>query len=336
MLFEYLKYLITDRTVAKLYFSYFFYQRCKHDIHNYIVTYKMESSMWNKFTNQNYVSVIDNKYLFNLYFSAYNINVVKLLSHIDNNSAIINGKHIMLRSSNDLENLLKEMLEHQSKTHTVFVKRSEGTSGGSSVYKFSLNHLHSQKNIISNLFNETKRNCFIIEEAIIQHDEMMRLNPCCVNTVRIITFMDKNSNIEIISAFQRFGVKETHVDNVSSGGGMIGINLSSGRLNSTGYTDISHGKAQTFTKHPNTNVVFENFKIPYFKSAKELVLKAARYIPQLRLIGWDVAIGKDGPLLIEGNQRPGIRPAEIVYGGFKNNLVFMKAYEELIADMAYN
>jgi Sugar-transfer associated ATP-grasp len=37
--------------------------------------------------------------------------------------------------------------------------------------------------------------------------------------------------------------------------------------------------------------VFENFTIPHFKEAKELAIQAARVMPDLRLIGWDIAIG---------------------------------------------
>ena len=39
--------------------------------------------------------------------------------------------------------------------------------------------------------------------------------------------------------------------------------------------------------------------------AKELVLKAAKMIPQLRYVGWDVAITPDKPVFVEGNQHPG-------------------------------
>ena len=36
-----------------------------------------------------------------------------------------------------------------------------------------------------------------------------------------------------------------------------------------------------------------------------MVEAAARKVPTLRLVGWDVAILEDGPELIEGNTKPG-------------------------------
>ena len=39
---------------------------------------------------------------------------------------------------------------------------------------------------------------------------------------------------------------------------------------------------------------------------KELVTEAAKVVPEVRYVAWDVAISRDyGPLLIEGNDYPG-------------------------------
>ena len=43
-----------------------------------------------------------------------------------------------------------------------------------------------------------------------------------------------------------------------------------------------------------------------FREAIELVEKAAEVIPEVAYVGWDVAIGRNGPELIEGNPFPGV------------------------------
>ena len=35
-----------------------------------------------------------------------------------------------------------------------------------------------------------------------------------------------------------------------------------------------------------------------------MVLKAALEVPEVRYVGWDVAITKNGPIIIEGNENP--------------------------------
>ena len=63
----------------------------------------------------------------------------------------------------------------------------------------------------------------------------------------------------------------------------------------------SNFRMKKVKKHHNTNIKFEDIKIPYMKEALELVKKAAKRFPEVSCIGWDVAITKDGPTIVEGN-----------------------------------
>jgi len=78
-----------------------------------------------------------------------------------------------------------------------------------------------------------------------------------------------------------------------------------------------------------TNTVFDAFTIPDFYKVKELVIKAASFMPGLRLIGWDVGLGINGPVLIEGNSDYNIHGSDKMYGGLRANPVFRKALEEI-------
>lgn len=54
-------------------------------------------------------------------------------------------------------------------------------------------------------------------------------------------------------------------------------------------------------KHPDTEILFSEFLAPQFEEAKQLCVKAHRLLNGIHSIGWDVAITKDSPCLIEGN-----------------------------------
>ncbi|NJK87644.1 MAG: hypothetical protein HC906_18385 [Bacteroidales bacterium] len=77
-------------------------------------------------------------------------------------------------------------------------------------------------------------------------------------------------------------------------------------------------------------MVFQDFQVPFYEEAKELVTEAAKQIPQIKIIGWDIAIQPDGPILIEGNDHPGIRYNEIVMKGFGKNPVFLEMFNEAL------
>ena len=61
-----------------------------------------------------------------------------------------------------------------------------------------------------------------------------------------------------------------------------------------------------------TNIKFDGFQIPYWEEIKEMVLKAALVNDKVNLVGWDVAISKNGPLIIEGNRGPGFDLVQIL------------------------
>jgi len=110
---------------------------------------------------------------------------------------------------------------------------------------------------------------------------------------------------------------------------MVGVDMESGRLRKYGYTDFYSNPNERLTSHPITKTVFEGFRIPFIPEAKDLVTKAASVMPGLRLIGWDVAIGEDGPILVEGNSDYGIRGNDMHYGGYRTHPVFKKILEEI-------
>ena len=124
-------------------------------------------------------------------------------------------------------------------------------------------------------------------------------------------------------------LSNSFVDNAGSGGGIVGINSEDGTLKSEAFTEYEHGHGESYKVHPLTGVVFQGYKIPFYKEACELALSAAQCIPQLKIIGWDIAIQPDGPIIIEGNDLPGLQLSEIACRGFGTNPVFLEILEEV-------
>ncbi len=138
----------------------------------------------------------------------------------------------------------------------------------------------------------------ILEEIVVQHPDMASLCPTSVNTCRIATLLgDKKQGI--VYAFLRIGNGKV-MDNVDCGGMAARIDLESGKLLTVG----ADKQGNTFTKHPMTGTPIVGFTIPYWEEAKAMCLEAAKKVPQMRFVAWDVAITPDGPTFIEGNSFP--------------------------------
>ena len=143
----------------------------------------------------------------------------------------------------------------------------------------------------------TKKESLLLEEVIKQHAELNAINPFSVNTLRLNTMLDKAGVSHVLCASLRLGRGESIVDNFTSNGIVAQIDIDSGVV----FTPAIGKDLQTYIKHPTSGVVIPGFQIPHWGAAKEMVLRAATTIPQIRWIGWDVAITENGPLLVEGN-----------------------------------
>ena len=114
------------------------------------------------------------------------------------------------------------------------------------------------------------------------------------------------------------------VDNVSQGGISATIDPETGKIRDG--LLITSGKELYISDHPDTGVRFTGLEIPYWQRVIDLCREAAKATPLQRFVGWDIAVGKSGPVIIEGNSFG----VEVAFEQLDNN-GFMT--EEFRADM---
>ena len=132
---------------------------------------------------------------------------------------------------------------------------------------------------------------------------MMCFNNKSVNTLRMMTIMDTSGEVHLLKTALRCGTGDSLVDNFCAGGVIYPIDLQYGRINGPG---VTNSLGQQVFIHPGSEIYMLGREIPFWQQAVEFVKEAAKRLPQIRFVGWDVAITNDGPILIEGNQGPGV------------------------------
>ena len=194
---------------------------------------------------------------------------------------------------------LKEFL---SKNKEFMVKPIDGL-GGAGVCKVSSKSIKNIEEYRNKLENER----LFLEELIKQNKKMNTLCASSVNTIRMMTFVN-NGKSELLYAVLRVGNGSCEVDNFHKGGMGVSIDTKRGILKGSAIDkDLNEYK-----RHPQTKIMFYKFEIPYFKEAKDLVLKCALVNQNIQVVGWDVAITDKGPVLVEGNRRPGFDIVQVV------------------------
>ena len=139
---------------------------------------------------------------------------------------------------------------------------------------------------------------FLIEEIIPQHENISKIFPNSINTIRMISL-----NGRCIGAAMRMGVGEANVDNAHAGGIYAEVDVKEGVIVSEALSDKTSSK---FIRHPTTGTIIPGSLIPYWDECKDLVKNASKLLPDVCLLGWDIAITPNGPTIVEVNNRPGL------------------------------
>ncbi len=174
--------------------------------------------------------------------------------------------------------------------HTVAIQKPAISISGKGIVKVTS----------SDSASDIKSRGGLLEQFVIQHKRLSGLYSQSVNTLRLVTII-KNNTPYITAAALRIG-NGGIVDNAGAGGLCASVSVETGQV-ITDAVDLFTNTS--YKEHPLTGKAFKGFQIPYFNQCKSMVLKAALVVPQVKYVGWDVAVTESGPLLIEANHNPG-------------------------------
>jgi hypothetical protein len=146
---------------------------------------------------------------------------------------------------------------------------------------------------------------FIIQERLFNHPDIVRLSSSqYLQTVRFVTFIDHCGQCRILHAhFKTIAggeIVDTFMDGLK-GNLEAAVSLSDGRLSDANQVTGTTAGIAVLQHHPRTGIAFEDFKLPMWAQACDLVNRTAPQFMPVRTVGWDVALTPDGPCIVEGN-----------------------------------
>lgn len=140
---------------------------------------------------------------------------------------------------------------------------------------------------------------YIVEDCLVQHPDLDVLYPGCINTIRVITVL-VDGTAHVLATYLRIG-NGGHVDNFNNGGMMTRVDTDTGKVMFAG-VDLAN---RIYETHPITGTGIVGFQVPLWDESLRLTQEAAKLVPEVAYVGWDVAVTPDGPVLVEGNEFPG-------------------------------
>ena len=190
-----------------------------------------------------------------------------------------------------------EFNEFVNKT-PVFIAKPVGGMHGWGIEKHSINGYSEED--MKKLYDQLVAKDMLLEECLKANDDIF-LGTKALSTFRLYTMMDKKGVVHVLKAKYRVGTGDAITD-TADGCIAYPISIKYGVIEGPGINEVLNSNLYFY--HPNCDKLVVGMKIPMWNRVLEVVTKAAKLIPQIRLIGWDVAITNNSVEIIEGNHIP--------------------------------
>jgi hypothetical protein len=82
----------------------------------------------------------------------------------------------------------------------------------------------------------------------------------------------------------------------------VGIDHNTGKLKEIAFDKLGN----QYREHPISKVVFKDFQLPKWDEVIQVAIKVQKACSFYRLLGMDIALSKEGPILIEVNANPDV------------------------------
>ena len=164
----------------------------------------------------------------------------------------------------------------------------------------------------------------VVQRPFHQHKSFEALHSASVNTLRIVTLLTEDGP-KVYSVVVRMGGGGERIDNAVATGLFCGVG-ENGELSSGAY----RLNGNRYEKHPTSGLVFEGHRLAGVPQAKQLVLKAATFMPVCRFVAWDVVVDESGePHMLECNLSKG----DIYYHQLTNGPIFGEDTKKILDEV---
>lgn len=195
----------------------------------------------------------------------------------------------------------------------LFVKPTRGRGGrgaerwdlvGPSIFENPAGERIGSAELLARLVEQSRKRPLIIQPRMCPHPDLLPLTAGALPTLRVLTCLNTRNEPEVMAAMMRtsFGDNRT-VDNLHAGGLGSLVDLETGTLGKASNLGMDSRLGWT-SAHPDTGAQIEGTPIPCWEEAKLRAIAAHQAFSDRVVVGWDIAIVEDGPILIEGNGNP--------------------------------
>jgi hypothetical protein len=194
----------------------------------------------------------------------------------------------------------------------LFVKPRSGSGGhrmerwdfaGEGVYRNSAGAIMRGDDLTAMLARQSLKDDFLVQPRLANHATLDDIANGALATVRLLTCRNEKGRVEATNAAFRMAIGNAVVDNFHQGGLATKVDMETGEIGIASDMGVRPDVGWRDT-HPVSGAKFAGRRLPHWKEAVELAIRAHEAFPQRIIVGWDVAMLADGACIIEGNGKP--------------------------------
>lgn len=199
------------------------------------------------------------------------------------------------------ETTFQNLIDFISSVEKVVLKPRTGLQGGGVeiLEQQELSHLNKSAERIWRL-----RHSHVIEEFVSQHPDLTRDFGTGLAVVRLVVVRSNTGTIVPVLGtiyVDSSPDKTRGVVNIYRGALGAILDINSGIIRG----DAIDVLGNIYNRHPKTDQLFDGYQVPMWPQILNLAETAMELCTEAGLIGWDIGLTVQGPVLIEGNSNPG-------------------------------
>ena len=158
--------------------------------------------------------------------------------------------------------------------------------------------------LFSRLARRSRSVPLLIQPRLVNHEALQQLNNGALSTVRVLTCLNEAGKPELVGAAMRMAIGSNRtVDNLHAGGIACAVDLETGALGPASNIGAD-SRLGWLGRHPGTGAEIEGARLPMWDEVRKFAVRAHWAFSDRVIVGWDIAITPDGPVLVEGNGSP--------------------------------
>lgn len=192
--------------------------------------------LWSYAQGGHHIPVAENKFLFHNLLIENKIATPRVFFYNLKNKLVFRDTGFEVNSKKEFL-LFLDFFFNEVNVDRIFCKPIDGMMGQSVFILEKKSYSEIEDSLIKSVFAQK----FIFQELIPQHKALNKINPYSVNSLRIISYKNKEKKVEILTGVLRVGANKAIVDNTHAGGILTSLNIENGKLKNEGSQLIDNG-----------------------------------------------------------------------------------------------